>query len=85
VTFTARVRVMPRSGILDPQGQAIEHALAALGFTGVTRVRVGREVEVVLEAAGEAEARAQVAAMGEKLLANPVTEDFVVDAVEPVR
>lgn len=80
--YIARVRVMPRTGILDPQGQAIEHALAALGFQAVERVRVGREVEITLEAAGEPEARAKLTAMGEKLLANPVTEDFVVDAVE---
>jgi phosphoribosylformylglycinamidine synthase len=76
---------MPRTGILDPQGQAIEHALAALGFQGVARVRVGREVEIALEAAGEGEARAQLTAMGEKLLANPVTEDFVVDSLEAGR
>jgi phosphoribosylformylglycinamidine synthase PurS subunit len=80
--FRIRVRIMPRAGILDPQGQAVEHALASLGFAGVTQVRVGRTVELRLEAAGEAEARERAQRMCERLLANPVTEDFTVDGAE---
>ncbi len=79
--FRVRVRVMPRAGILDPQGQAVEHALGQLGFAGVSAVRVGRTVELRVEAAGETEARESARRMCERLLANPVTEDFTVDAV----
>ncbi len=81
--FRVRVRVMPRTGILDPQGQAVEHALGQLGFAGVRQVRVGRTVELQVEAAGESEARETARRMCERLLANPVTEDFTVDAVGP--
>ena len=80
--FRVRVRIMPRAGILDPQGQAVEHALASLGFAGVGAVRVGRTVEIVLDAAGDAEAREAARRMCERLLANPVTEDFTLDAVD---
>jgi phosphoribosylformylglycinamidine synthase len=85
VKYTARVRVMPRTGLLDPQGQAIEHALASLGFERVSAVRVGRQMEIALEAESEQQVRERLAAMCERLLANPVTEDFAVDAVEVVR
>ena len=66
------VLIRPKEGILDPQGQAVERALPALGFDGVTDVRVGRLVE--LEVADVAE----VGAMCEKLLANPLIEDYEV-------
>jgi len=81
--FRARVRVMPRPSILDPQGQAVAHALGELGFTGVAGVRVGRIVELELEAASADAARQGALSMCERLLANPVTEDFALDAVEP--
>lgn len=77
-----RVRILPRPGILDPQGQAVAHALAALGFAGVADARVGRTVELALDAASEAEARETAKRMCERLLANPVTEDFIVDTAE---
>lgn len=80
--WVGRVRVMPRSGLLDPQGHAVEHALGELGFGGVGQVRVGRTLEIALEAGSESEVRAQLKAMCEKLVANPVTEDFTIDAVE---
>jgi len=81
--FRARVRVMPRPTILDPQGQAVAHALGELGFSGVSGVRVGRTVELELEAASAEAARTGALRMCERLLANPVTEDFALDAVEP--
>lgn len=81
--FRARVRVMPRPSILDPQGQAVSHALGELGFRGVTDVRVGRSVEVTLDAATEEAARDGALGMCRKLLANPVTEDYTLEAVEP--
>ena len=70
------VRVVPREGILDPQGQTVERALPALGFDGVSDVRIGRLVEL------EVPDIAEVEAMCEKLLANPLIEDYEVLAVE---
>ena len=76
---------MPRAGILDPQGHAVAHALGALGFDGVESVHVGRTIEVTVQAAGADDARARLTTMCEKLLANPVTEDFTIDTVEAAR
>ena len=70
----ARVLIRPKAGILDPQGQAVERALPALGFEGVTNVHVGRLVEL------DVEDESQVAAMCEKLLANPLIEDYEIQA-----
>jgi len=81
--FQVRVRVMPRKGILDPQGQAVANALTALGFEGVGEARVGRTIELALEAGDAAAAREAAGRMCERLLANPVTEDFSLDRVEP--
>ena len=74
--FQVEVRVMPRAGLLDPQGQAVAHALAALGFTGVGAVRVGKALTVNVDAANAGAAERDARAMCERLLANPVTEDF---------
>jgi phosphoribosylformylglycinamidine synthase PurS subunit len=68
----ARVLIRPKQGILDPQGQTVERALPALGFEGVSDVRVGRLVEL------EVEDPARVDEMCEKLLANPLVEDYEV-------
>ena len=68
----ARVLIRPKEGILDPQGQAVERALPALGFDGVTNVRVGRLVELEIGDVSE------VPAMCERLLANPLIEDYEV-------
>ncbi len=67
-----RVLVRPKAGILDPQGQAVEQALPALGFSGVRDVHVGRLIEL------EVDDESQVPAMCEKLLANTLIEDFEV-------
>jgi phosphoribosylformylglycinamidine synthase len=75
-TFQVQVRVMPRPALLDPQGQAVEHALSALGFQGVGSVRMGKALTVALQADSPEAAREQVQAMCRRLLANPVTEDF---------
>ena len=83
--FLGRVRVMPRAGLLDPQGHAVTHALAALGFAAVGDVRVGRTIEIALDGASADAVREQLRAMCDRLLANPVTEDYTIDAVEPVR
>lgn len=75
-TYRVEVRVMPRAGLLDPQGQAVEHALESLGFAQVGPVRVGKALTVELAAADASAAERQARAMCERLLANPVTEDF---------
>ena len=81
-SFLGRVRVMPRAGLLDPQGRAVEHALGSLGFGGVQAVRVGRTLEIAVQAEDEQQVRQRLREMCEKLVANPVTEDYVIDAVE---
>ena len=80
--FTVQVRVMPRAALLDPQGAAVERALHALGFGEVARVRMGKHVVLEVTAATRDAALAQARAMCDRLLANPVTEDYdlVVDA-----
>jgi len=72
---------MPRDGLLDPQGQAVEHALGELAFDGVSNVRVGRAIEVDVTADTREDAEHASRRMCEKLLANPVTENFLI-AVE---
>ncbi|HEX5385986.1 MAG TPA: phosphoribosylformylglycinamidine synthase subunit PurS [Gemmatimonadales bacterium] len=81
MTYRVHVRVMPRDGLLDPQGLAVEHALTALGFAGAGAVRVGRAIELDVSAGSRAEAEARARLMCDRLLANPVTEDYTV-AVE---
>ncbi len=73
--FHVAVEVRLREGIADPQGLTIERALPALGFNGVSGVRVGKSLRFMVEAVGEAEARRQVEAMCDRFLANPVIED----------
>ncbi|MBI4539996.1 MAG: phosphoribosylformylglycinamidine synthase subunit PurS [Gemmatimonadetes bacterium] len=79
--YRLEIRVTPRPGLLDPEGNAIEHALHSLGFLNVTRVRVGRIMSLDVGADSAAEARAQGEAMCRKLLANPVTQDYTVGVV----
>jgi phosphoribosylformylglycinamidine synthase PurS subunit len=69
----AKVLIRPKQGILDPQGKAIERALPALGFDGVSHVRVGRLVEL------EADDPDRLAELCEKLLANPLIEDYEIE------
>jgi phosphoribosylformylglycinamidine synthase len=72
----ATVTVMLREGVLDPQGEAVRHALGTLGFRGVEAVRQGKVIELELAATDEAAAEAEVTAMCEKLLANTVIESY---------
>jgi phosphoribosylformylglycinamidine synthase PurS subunit len=76
--YHLEVRVKPRPGLLDPQGKAVAHALSDLGYAGVADVRVGKMLDVELDATSETEARERGEEMCRKLLANPVTEDFEV-------
>lgn len=76
----ARVTVRLKPAVLDPQGEAIERALVGLGFTGARNVRVGKVVE--LEVDGDAGlVKAELSAMADKLLANPVIEDYQVEVL----
>ncbi len=81
MTFRVLVRVMPRAGLLDPEGHAVERALAELGFREVGEVRVGRAIELTIEAASAEDAGRLVQSMCERLLANPVTEDFSLEVI----
>jgi phosphoribosylformylglycinamidine synthase subunit PurS len=75
----ARVTVMLKQGVLDPQGEAVRHALATLGFSGVSGVRQGKVIELDLSATDRIAAEADVKAMCEKLLANTVIESYRVE------
>ncbi|MFM7334456.1 MAG: phosphoribosylformylglycinamidine synthase subunit PurS [Tabrizicola sp.] len=75
----ARVTVMLKSGVLDPQGEAVRHALGSLGFAGVTGVRQGKVIELDLAETDAAKAETAVKAMCDKLLANTVIESYRVE------
>ncbi|MDE3054901.1 MAG: phosphoribosylformylglycinamidine synthase subunit PurS [Gemmatimonadota bacterium] len=80
--FRVSLHVTPRRGLLDPQGKAVTDALHTLGFAAVRDVHVGRHIVVELDAADRPAAEREARRMCEKLLANPVTEDFEIAAVE---
>jgi phosphoribosylformylglycinamidine synthase PurS subunit len=80
-THRFAVNVLPKDGILDPQGRAVERSLPHLGVEGVTAVRVGRRVELTVDAADEAAARAVVERLAGELLSNPLIERFEVEAL----
>jgi phosphoribosylformylglycinamidine synthase subunit PurS len=73
VSVRKRVLIRPKTGILDPQGQTVERALPALGFEGVSEVRVGRLVELTVED------ESQLPEMCERLLTNPLIEDYEIE------
>jgi phosphoribosylformylglycinamidine synthase subunit PurS len=75
----ARVHVMLKDGVLDPQGEAVRHALGTLGFAGVTGVRQGKVIDLDLAATDRAAAEAEVRAMCERLLANTVIEKYAIE------
>jgi len=77
--FIARIRVTLRPSILDPQGKAVQHAIASLGAGAVSDVRIGKYIEAKIDAKSEADARRTAEEMCRKLLANPVMEDYTFD------
>jgi len=79
--YRVAVHIVPRRGILDPQGKAVADALHTLGFSGVRDVHVGRHVVVEVDARSEDDARSSARDMCQRLLANPVTEDFDIASV----
>ena len=82
--FEAEVLVTLKPGLADPQGKAVEGALPALGWTNVSGVRVGKVVRLELEATNPDEARSQVEEMANRLLSNPVIEDFEINGLTPL-
>ncbi|MGD9935618.1 MAG: phosphoribosylformylglycinamidine synthase subunit PurS [Dehalococcoidia bacterium] len=83
-TFQARINVMLKPLVNDPQGLAVRDGLHTLGFEGVSAVRVGKRIEVTLEASDAGAAEAAIRSMCEQLLANPVIEDFRFEVGEVV-
>ncbi len=77
----AKIHVTLRKSILDPQGNAIEGALAGLGFEGVSSVRQGKVIELEVAETDAAKAKAQIEQMCQKLLANPVMENYEIELV----
>jgi phosphoribosylformylglycinamidine synthase len=85
VRFTFEVLVRLKPGLLDPQGKAVEGALPAMGWTNVSGVRVGKHVELTVDAPTEDSARSQVEEMARRLLSNPVIEEAEVLVPAQVR
>lgn len=77
----ARIHVMLKNGVLDPQGKAVQHALGSLGFDGVNEVRQGKVIELELDETDQAAAQAAVENMCKKLLANTVIENYDIELV----
>lgn len=80
--FKAEVKVSLKKGVLDPQGSAVEGAVKSLGFTNVPQVRIGKYIEVWVEADSEATARDSVQDLGRRILTNPVMETFTFTIAE---
>jgi phosphoribosylformylglycinamidine synthase len=79
-SYRVSVHITPRRGILDPQGKAVENALHSLGFGSVSSVHIGRHIVIETESESPEAAMASVTAMCERLLANPVIEDFEIES-----
>jgi phosphoribosylformylglycinamidine synthase subunit PurS len=80
--FRVHLQIVPRQGLLDPQGKAVADALHALQFAEVADVRIGRHLVIDVTASDAGAAETLVRAMCDKLLANPVTEDYAIAGVE---
>ena len=83
-SFRFAVNVAPKPGILDPQGRAVEGSLGHLGVSGVSAVRVGRRVELTVEAESEAAAREVVERLARELFSNPLIEAFAIELLDGV-
>lgn len=82
--YQLEIRVTPRTGLLNPEGKAIHHALNSLGWAEVSDVRVGKSIHVEMDAPSSGDAVAAAEAMCRKILANPVTENFQVTVLGDV-
>lgn len=74
--FKAEVKVALKKGVLDPQGSAVEGAVKALGYTNIPQVRIGKYIEVWVEAESQEAAEAEVSELGKRILTNPIMETF---------
>lgn len=81
-SFRYAVNVTPKAGILDPQGRAVEGSLGHLGIEGVSAVRVGRRVELTVDAPDAGSARTVVERLAKELLSNPLIEAFAIEQLE---
>ncbi|MFA6548813.1 MAG: phosphoribosylformylglycinamidine synthase subunit PurS [Candidatus Margulisiibacteriota bacterium] len=81
--FEAQIKVTLKKTVADPQGQTIKHALESFGFSGIERLRMGKFITVTIKAKDQAEAKAQAEKMCQKLLANPIIEDYSIE-VKPL-
>lgn len=79
MAYLSKIRVTLRPSILDPQGKAVEHAIATLGVASIRDVRMGKYIELKVEGKTEAEARQKTEEVCRKLLANPVMEDYAIE------
>jgi phosphoribosylformylglycinamidine synthase len=75
----ARIKIMLKNGVLDPQGEAIKHALNNIGFESVTGVRQGKVIELDIEGSDKSQVRSQIEKMCNKMLANTVIENFEIE------
>ncbi|WP_448536406.1 phosphoribosylformylglycinamidine synthase subunit PurS [Pseudothermotoga sp.] len=82
--YRVRVQILPREGVFDPQGQTVKGALEKLGFEEVKEVRLGKLIEIVLDAEDESQVKERTKAMCEKLLANPIIETYQLLDVEEI-
>jgi phosphoribosylformylglycinamidine synthase PurS subunit len=80
--YRVAIHILPRRGILDPQGKTVAEALHALGFAGVREARIGKHIVLDVTAPDEQAADAVAREMCERLLANPVTEDYEIAGVQ---
>jgi phosphoribosylformylglycinamidine synthase len=80
--FRFAVNVLPKPGILDPQGRAVEQSLPHLAVTNVSRVRVGRRIELTVTSDSEAEARGVVDGLAKEMLSNPLIESYALELLE---
>lgn len=80
--FTSKINISIRKTILDPQGKAVEHSLKSLGFDAIEDTRIGKYIELKIDAKSKAEAEKISREACEKLLANPVMEDYSIEVIE---
>jgi phosphoribosylformylglycinamidine synthase len=80
--FRYAVNVLPKAGILDPQGRAVEGSLGHLGVDGVSGVRVGRRVELTVDAPSDGDARSTVERLARELFSNPLIESFEIERID---
>ncbi len=76
MTFTAQIKIMPLKNLLDPQGKAVMGGLSNLGISGINDVRIGKHIEIIVDALTETEARNKAEEAAKKLLANAVMENY---------